>query len=100
MKERKIQAAINLLTQHRAGRVLGLDDMVKCGDDHLTVRDVLIKKHPTSVTPPVDALLQVQADAPHHIIFDSLDANLIREAALRTRGAAGLFSLDAFAWCH
>ena len=86
----------NLLTQHRAGRFLGLDDMVKCGDDHLIVGNVLTNKHPPNVT--VNAFLQDQAGAPHDIIFDSLDANLIREATLRTRGASGLSGLNAFTW--
>ena len=35
---------------------------------------------------------------PDDIIFDSLDADLILKAALRTKGAAGLAGLDAFAW--
>ena len=98
MKEGKVQAARNLLTRPNTGGILGLNDMVMHGDDQMTVRDILTKKHPPSATPPVDALLPANASPPHEIIFDNLDANLIHRAALRTKGAAGLSGLDAFAW--
>ena len=98
MKEGKVQAARNLLTRPNTGGILGLNDMVMHGDDQMTVRDILTKKHPPSATPPVDALLPENASPPHEIIFDNLDANLIHRAALRTKGAAGLSGLDAFAW--
>ena len=32
----------------------------------------------------------------HPVIFEALDGTLIRNAALRTHGAAGPFGLDAF----
>ena len=95
MKEGKVQAALNLLTRPKTGGILGLNDMVMYGEDQMTVRDILTKKHPPSAIPPVDALLPEHASSPHKIIFDNLDANLIHKAALRTKGAAGLSSLDA-----
>ncbi len=98
MKEGKVNAALNLLTQHSSGGVLNLDDTVPCGDDQLTVCDILIKKHPPRVNPPADALLPGLPNPTHDVIFDSLDANLIQKAATRTTGAAGLSRLDAFAW--
>ena len=58
----------------------------------------MAKKHPPKVNPPADALLPNQMTIPHDIVFDSLDANLIQRAAIRTSGAAGLSGLDAFAW--
>ena len=69
MKEGKLQAALNLLTRPKTGGILGLNDMVMYGDDQMTVRDILSKKHPPSSTPPVDALLPENASPPHEIIW-------------------------------
>ena len=62
------------------------------------MRDVLVHKHPPGVIPPNESLLPDYVNKPDDIIFDSLDADLILKAALRTKGAAGLAGLDAFAW--
>ena len=77
---------------------MGLDDKVTYGEDQLTVHDVVIKKHPPGVNTPETVLISDQASIPHEVIFDSLDANLIQKAALKTSGAAGLSGLDAYAW--
>ena len=77
---------------------MGLDDKVTYGEDQLVVHDILIKKHPPGVNPPENVLISDQASLPHEDIFDSLDANLIQKAALKTSGAAGLSGLDAYAW--
>ena len=38
MKEGKVQAALNLLTQPNTGGILGLNDMMMYGDDQITIR--------------------------------------------------------------
>ena len=61
---------------------------------------ILADKHPANVVPSSEILLPVdeQSVAPNHIIFDSLNADLILKATLRTKGAAGFPGLHTFAW--
>ena len=67
------------------------------GEDQMTVHDILIKKHSPGVNPPENVLISDQASFPHEVIFDSLDANLIQKAALKSSGAACFSGLDAYA---
>ena len=61
----------------------------------------------TSPSQPVDSNSMVADEAPpvHDILFDPIDATLIRTAALKTSGSAGPSGLDAYSWrrlctCH
>ena len=70
----------------------------ECGEGQ-TVRQILIKKHPRGQVPPQDALLPTgKAERAHPIVSESLDANCIRQAALKVEGSAGPSGLDADAW--
>ncbi len=79
---------------------MNLEDKLKTGTSDLerTVRDILEDKHPASRLTSLDVLLPGDNQPPNPIIFDSLNANLIEKAALKTKGAADLSGLDAFAW--
>ena len=42
----------------------------------------------------------IPTSPPHPVLFDSIDGDAIRRAALRTEGAAGLSGIDATGWRH
>ena len=102
MKQGNVQSVLNSLSRSSAEGVLNLDDEISTGasNEKRSVRDILTNKHPASAVPSPETLLpeDQQSVAPNPIIFDSLDADLILKAALKTKGAAGLSGLDAFAW--
>ena len=96
MFEGKTKAAIRLLTEESKGGFLRLCDEV---DSTHTVKDILIEKHPPGQPAHADSI-DCNAKPPevHPVLFDSIDASLIRSAALRTYGAAGPSGLDAVCW--
>ena len=63
-----------------------------------TVRDELLKKHPSGQPAHCDVLKALDDCRSHPVIFDAIDGALIRGAALCTQGAAGPSGLDAFDW--
>ena len=95
MFEGKTKAAIRLLTEQAKGGVLRLNDKVDCNN---TVRDVLIDKHPSGQPAHPDCIIEEDPPEVHHVLFESIDASMIRSAALRTNGAAGPSCLDAASW--
>lgn len=68
------------------------------GNVERSVREILADKHPVSAPASSEILLSEAQQITHPIIFDSLNADLILKAAFKTKGAAGLSGLDAFAW--
>jgi len=100
MFDGKTKAALRLLAgQHNDG-VLNLDDRADSGPQAHSVRDVLKSKHPPAQPLYVNCLLPNWDNPPesHPVVFDALDGNVIRLAALRTTGAAGPSGLDARCW--
>lgn len=95
MFEGKTKAAIRLLTEDVKGGVLRLSDNV---DSNKTVRDVLIDKHPSGQPAHPDSVIEGDPPQVHPVLFESIDASMIRSAALRTTGAAGPSCLDAASW--
>ena len=83
MFERKTKAAIRLLTERANGGVLRL------GDSNRTVSDVLIDNHPSGQPAHPESIIEDDPRDVHPVLFDSIDASMIRSAALRTTGAAG-----------
>ena len=102
MKQGNIQGALKCLSKSSARGILNLDDKIHTGTNHMMrpVREILADKHPASTPPSPEILLpeDQQSETPDPIIFDSLNADQISKAALKTKGAAGLSGLDAFAW--
>ena len=95
----KCKAALDLLSKDKNCGILHLDDPNDPNNpDSLTVRDVLISKHPPGQPANSNYIISSEPQDPHPVIFDSLDANTIRSAALRVNGAAGPSGLDAHAW--
>ena len=101
MFQGKTKAAIRLLTTQSKGGVLHLNDLLPSSDNATqTVRDVLIAKHPPG-SPADPSILLPTDEGPttvHPVLFDRIDAVAIRDAALRTEGAAGPSGIDASGW--
>ena len=66
--------------------------------DSTTVREILVSKHPPSKPTSPDSTLHGPPSEIHPVVFDSIDARLIRSTALRTSSAAGPSGLDAHSW--
>ena len=65
----------------------------------LTVKQISKEKHPVGRDPSPEILLQTAGvQSVHPIVFEPIDANCIRQAALRVIGGAGPSGLDADAW--
>ena len=63
-----------------------------------STRDVLRDKHPLGKPPVESSLLNNPPEQVNPILVANLNAEAIRQAALRTHGAAGLSGLDAHGW--
>ena len=95
----KCKAALDILSHNENGGILHLDDPADANSPNSpTVRDVIISKHPPSQPAHNSCIIPADPVDPHHIIFNSLDANAIRSAALKVKGAAGPYGLDAHGW--
>ena len=98
----KMKEAIRMLNkQAKRGRILSLDDEVEENGSTKYVRDILRDKHPDGKPANIDVIVNTdeQSDPETHpVIFDSIDALAIRQAALRVQGAAGPSGTDAQAW--
>ena len=91
-------AALRLLCDQGKGGVLHLDDHIETDDEQKNVRDILADKHPPGQPPYPDTIISDDPPDIHSVLFESLNAAMIRSAALQTRGAAGPSSLDALGW--
>ena len=96
-----VRAALALLdTMDHPGVPLHLGDPVSADNPSWSVFDELRAKHPSSQPASEEALLSPSSSTAsfHPVVFDALDGEAIRCAALRTRGAAGPSVVDAFCW--
>ena len=57
-----------------------------------------MSKHPPSNPSSPDTLETGVSQEVHPVVFDTIDAALIRSTALNTKGAAGLSGVDAYTW--
>ena len=95
----KTKAALDLLSQAQKGGVLHLSDPSDPNNpDSPTVRDILKSKHPQGQYAHAECIIPSAPQDVHSVVFDSIDANAIRSAALRTTGSAGPSGLDAHEW--
>ena len=93
----KIKAAIDLLSNKVRGRVLHLDDIIS-SDEQKGVRDILRDKHPPSQSVHPESIVPGDPQTIQPVVFDSIDASVVRSAALKTNGAAGPSGIDAHGW--
>ena len=94
----KTHAALDLLANSGRGGLLHLDQPANSDSDSTTVREVLVSKHQPSQPASPNSTLHGPPPEIHPVVFDSIDARLIRSTALRTSGAAGPSGLDAHSW--
>ena len=99
MMEGKVRAALRLLTKQMESGPLCLDEVTEDGSGK-TVRETLEEKHPEANPVQPEAILNenLTSEDFHPIIFDSITAEVIRNSALHTEGAAGPSGLDAMSW--
>ena len=94
MFQGKTKAALRLLNDQSKGGVIRLNDHV---DEHRTVRDILINKHPLNQLAHPDCVIN-EPSGDQHVLFESIDGSVIRSIALQTTGAGGPSGLDALCW--
>ena len=97
MFQGKCGAALRKLSGENSGGVLGEDDVLPSGE---SVSCVLKNKHPDAQGLIKEALSPPEEEPPlpNSVIFDCIDADLIRQAAKNTSGAAGPSGMDAHGW--
>ena len=101
MMEGRVRAALRLLVKDGRTGLLKLDQVIGAaeGSTGKTVKEILEEKHPDANQAYGDAILSRSDnelhDDFHPILFESIDAEVIRNSALRTQGAAGPSGADA-----
>ena len=98
MFQGKTRAALRLLSDQSKGGILHLDDLVETDEGQRKVKDILADKHPPGKPAHPDAIINEPLPDVHPVLFEPLDAAMIRSAALHTNGSAGPSGLDAFGW--
>ena len=102
--EGRVRAALRLLVKDGRTGLLKLDQVIGAaeGSTGKTVKEILEEKHPDANQAYGDAILSRSDnelhDDFHPILFESIDAEVIRNSALCTQGAAGPSGADAMLW--
>ena len=95
----KCKAALDLLPREKNGGILHIDDPANPDDPNSpTVRESLTSKHPVGQPAFPSCTVPEEPLDPHPVIFESIDGNVIRAAALKVNGAAGPSGLDSREW--
>ena len=95
----KVTEALQLLSTRKRGRLLSLKDVVPSNSSQQLVKQILKEKHPPSQQVNPDNVIPLSHDRDvHPVIYQHIDASLIRKTSLRIRGAAGPSGLNAHSW--
>ena len=89
--------SIEVSVKGNASGILNEDDLMPTGE---SVLEILQRKHPPGQDLAQSALF-IPEESPSHVhpvIFDCIDADLIRYAAKHTNGAAGPTGIDSHGW--
>ena len=89
MSKGNINGAIKLLSDNM------VDGIVPLNDDTL---EILRQKHPDQTQAEDEVLLPDEPIEIHPVIFDEIDADAIRQAAVRTKGGSGPSGMDGDGW--
>ena len=101
MLEGKTTAALRLLTDQNNGGLLKLNNIIPSSNqESLTVHEILESKHPQGHPAQLDTIPSTKNVPPaiHLVVFESIDAAVIRSSALRADGAVGPSGIDARGW--
>ena len=91
MKAGRANAAIKLLTENMEGGVLPLNAETML---------LLESKHPEPQDLNPDSIIHEQSPEVHPIVFETIDGESARIAALNTHGGSGPSGMDGDAWRH
>ena len=89
MKKGNVNAAINLLTENTRNGILPLNNKTL---------NLLRLKHPDPKDAHESVMLSDVPERIHPVKFEVIDAEMIRKAAIKTRGGSGPSGLDADGW--
>ena len=81
--------ALKLLTSNISNGILPLDDKTL---------SLLKQKHTMSSELNKEVLLRGEKPSVHPVVFEDIDKNMVKEAALKTKGGSGPSGLDADGW--
>ena len=95
MGQSKVKEAARLISDEGSAKVLPMNAQV---DEHRTVYDVLLEKHPAGGELQHDIVSEPTEKRVHPIIFEEITGLSIMEAALHTEGSASPSGLYAYAW--
>ena len=96
-----IKAAIRYVCEQASSKgVLSISQTMDLpgSDQPITVGEVLKQKHPAAAPASFGSVLFGPVVDFQPVVFDRLDATVVRQAALRSRGAAGPSGVDAAGW--
>ncbi len=99
MMEGKVRSAFRLLAKGGQSGILTLNQVTDVVTGK-TVKDILEEKHPDA-NPTHEETILSKSNASvnfHPILFESINTEAIRAAALHTQGAAGPSGADAMIW--
>ena len=95
----KVTKALQLLSTHKQGRLLSLKDVVPSNSSQQLVKQILKDKHPPSQQVNPDNVIPLSHDRDvHPVIYQHIDASLIRKTSLHIKGAASPSGLNAHSW--
>ena len=89
MHKGNVNGALKILTNNMSGGILPLTDE--------TLQPLKLK-HPDAKETSQQALLQGPIQKMHPIVYDVIDEELIKKAAIRTKRGSGSSGLDADGW--
>ena len=89
MQKGNVNGALKILTNNMSGGILPLTDE--------TLQPLKLK-HPDAKETSQQALLQGPIQKMHPIVYDVIDEELIKKAAIRTKRGSGSSGLDADGW--
>ena len=91
MEKGNINGTLKLLTSNISKGILPLDDKTL---------SLLKQKHPALSMSELneEVLLRGEKPSVHPVVFEDIDENMVKEAALKTKGGSGPSRLDAEGW--
>ena len=90
MQESNENGALCLLTNNMSNEILPFSD---------ETLQILSLKHPKAQHAHNGAILQGPKRQIHSIFYEDIDEDLVKEAAIKTKGGFGSSGLDADTWC-
>ena len=91
MQKSNVNGGLRLLTNNMSNGILPLSD---------ETLQILSLKHPEAQQAHHEAILQGTKRQMHSIIYEDIDEDLVKKAAIKTKGGRGPSGLDADNWCR